>query len=92
MQIGLTEEGGCPFSQFDDESLNEFLTKNMPPGDNVFSKIMQLRQEGYCSEACTLYMRANLRLYRNDECPINFESPVGYYFALKSCADDSLSW
>lgn len=99
MQMGMRDEGGCPFVHFDDSNLLSSLHDSVKQDRSVVDEINELRNSGLPSEACSLHMRFSSRsaCQVGGKCELKekppFESPVGYYFCKKGGnADKSLEW
>lgn len=95
MQLGMRDEGGCPFVHFDDINLVSTLSAKVKQNESVVAKIIELRNEKKPCEACALHMITSLQSDGVEKISeeIRYESPVQYYIEKKSrCCDESLMW
>lgn len=96
MQIGMRDEGGCPFVHFDNSNFLATLRDTVKQNKSVVDEITDLKNSGKPCEACALHMKVSSG-FAPDDCRVSgenvpFESPVTYYFCTKSYANKSLDW
>lgn len=96
MQLGMRDEGGCPFVHFDDSSLLETMADTVIENSDTVKRILTSRAAGKPSEACRLHMAATVEARNSDkrasDIVIEYESPLEYYFNCKTFVCESFSW
>lgn len=96
MQLGMRDEGGCPFVHFDDVNLLQTLADTVIKNTDVIKEIISLRNAKKPNEACNLYMAALVASRKGNESDSNivieYESPLEYYCNIKTLLCKSLSW
>ncbi|KAJ8967785.1 hypothetical protein NQ317_005562 [Molorchus minor] len=87
-----TEDGGCPFKNFDDNSLRRALKKLLPNKDDEVEVMIYERKESP-GESCKLFYNIILENFGNESVDrvVNFQNPVEYYVSLKNTALSSNS-
>lgn len=83
--MGPLEEGGCPFTHFDDQSLTK-LVKCVLPEDEESVEVIIHNRKNDPNGACKLLfksMNRSLIPTKQELEHSEFQNPVQYYFLLK---------
>lgn len=92
MQLGIREEGGCPFVHFDDTNLSASLSKEIREDPIIVNKIREQRTLKNSMQACYIYQAACARQNGLQIPSEKFKSPKEYYQGMKVCCDTTLKW
>lgn len=83
--VGPIDEGGCPFTHFDDTNLRNLLTSVLPENNECIEVIIHQRTKNP-KKSCKLLQETIVKNVIGTESNINdteFENPVQYYYLLK---------
>lgn len=83
--VGPIEEGGCPFTHFDDENLKRLLNTVLPE-DNGNTEVIIHQRKKDPNMSCQLLFETLYKTVNNSKSPCeskNFKNPCQYYLSLK---------
>lgn len=89
--MGATEEGGCPFSNFDIKTLKTLLENKVIQNEETLNKIQMLASQGESIKACDYYRKTLMDTFemRTEHTLMDHSTPVEYFSILNQtfCMD-----
>lgn len=89
--MGATEEGGCPFSNFDIKTLETLLESTVIQNEEALNKIQMLASQGESIKACDYYRKVLMETFEmsTEHALMEHSTPVEYFSILNQmfCMD-----